>query len=247
MPKRKPLVLISANKLEFTGTKAHIVRETYVDPVVQICDADVLMIPAEPAAVDVSYLMSIADGFVLTGSPSHVNPVCYGGKQDFEDKFIDSSRDNTTLPLLQAAIKADKPLFAICRGFQELNVACGGTLHQYVHKLPGMRDHRPKENLSTMESYHLRAHTVTTQPNGVFEKIGMPKEFFVNTIHTQGADKIGTGLHVEAIADDGLVEAISIPDKKFIVGVQWHPEGECDISESARLLFKTFGDSLRSK
>lgn len=247
MSAQKPLVLVSSNRLDFMGTKAHMVRDSYIKALSQVADVNALIIPADPSAVQIEQLLSIADGLLLTGSASHVAPSCYGAKQEFEDTFIDSERDKTTLPLIQSAIDADLPIFAICRGFQELNVVCGGTLHQYVHQLPGKHDHRHNADVSLQENYEKEAHTVTTQKGGLFEKLGLAHEFFVNTLHTQGADRIGKGLRVEAISDDGLVEAFSMPEKAFVVGTQWHPEGNFHLSESSRTLFKAFGEALRRK
>jgi putative glutamine amidotransferase len=245
---KTPIVLVCCNRLEnFPGTPAHVVRETYIRALIEISGCIPLLLPVIGAAFDITKIIDRIDGILLTGSSSHVSPTCYGGKREFEDKYLDTTRDEMTVPLIKAAVEADLPLFAVCRGFQELNVACGGTLHQYLHKIPGTLDHRSKEDLTLLENLHNHAHKVKSQIGGLFEKWALPKEFSVNSLHTQGADKIGKDLHVEAICEDGIIEAISMPGKRFVMGTQWHPEGDCFINAPCGRLFEEFGKTLHEK
>jgi putative glutamine amidotransferase len=197
--------------------------------------------------MDLRDIAGMIDGVLLTGSPSHVAPACYGEKQRFEDKDLDPARDATTLPLIQQTIDMDKPMLAICRGFQELNVVLGGTLHQFVHELPGKLDHRVIPGSTIREAYHRQGHKVIVNKGGIFERMQVPAEFSVNTIHQQGIDKLGEGLHVEAVSEDGLIEAVSMPGKSFILGTQWHPEGDWDINDMSRKIFEAFGTALRQR
>jgi putative glutamine amidotransferase len=243
---RQPIVLVTCNYVDFEGTKAHIVKHQYIRALLEVSNCTPLLIPATGADFRLADIADRIDGILLTGSPSHVSPDCYGAKREFGEDELDCTRDSTTLPLIKTAIERDIPLFAICRGFQELNVARGGTLQQYVHKQAGMRDHRPDPALPIMERYLKSAHKVQSRQGGMFERLQMPAAFLTNSIHQQGVDKLGTGLHVEAVCDDGLIESISLPDKKFILGTQWHPEGDFWVNEPSRKLFEAFGESIRS-
>ncbi|MGE8149256.1 gamma-glutamyl-gamma-aminobutyrate hydrolase family protein, partial [Pseudomonas frederiksbergensis] len=159
----------------------------------------------------------------------------------------DPARDATTLPLLRAAIAAGVPVLGICRGFQEMNVAFGGSLHQKVHELPGMLDHREADHPELAVQY-APAHAVTVQPGGVFEALELPAEFMVNSIHSQGIDRLAPGLRCEAVAPDGLIEAISVDHSPtFAVGVQWHPEWQVLSNPPYLSIFQAFGDACRQR
>lgn len=243
---KKPIVCVPCNIIDFDGTKAQAVRDTYIRALVEIAGCSPILIPVLEDSIDAGDIISRVDGFLLTGSRTHVSPSCYGGQREFGDEFLDPARDATTIPLLQQAIAADKPVIAICRGFQELNVAMGGTLDQSVHAGEGRLDHRGKKGMVAPELFAHQAHKVHAQKGGWFEKIGLPQEFTVNSIHEQGIKKLGTGLHVEALSEDGLVEAVSVPGKRFVLGTQWHPEGDWHLNQSSHRIFEAFGASLRT-
>ena len=138
---------------------------------------------------------------------------------------LDRQRDDTTLSLITAAIDAGVPMFCVCRGFQELNVAMGGTLHPHLQEVEGRFDHRePKDQPNDV--MYAPAHTVNLTPGGVLQNIvGDVTKIEVNSLHGQGIDRLGEGLVVEAQAEDGTIEAVSLPSaKNFVLGVQWHPE-----------------------
>lgn len=245
---KKPLILIPCNVIDYNGSPGHIARQTYIDAVLDIAGGVPLLLPSSGNKMRFDDIADKIDGVVLTGSPSHVAPACYGEKQIFDDKELDLARDSTTLPLIRQVIDRNLPLLAICRGFQELNVVMGGTLHQRVHELPGKNDHRPPADVTAqgiMAVYRHRAHDVTVQKGGLLEKWGVPGTFSVNTVHQQGIDRLGDGLTVDAMSDDGLIEAISIPAKRYVFGTQWHPEGDIDISPVSQTIFRKFGEALR--
>jgi putative glutamine amidotransferase len=153
-------------------------------------------------------------------------------------------RDGTALPLLRAAIERGKPLLAICRGFQELNVALGGSLHQHVHELPGRLDHREPQGVSRDAEY-APAHDVTIAPDGVLAALSGMTRAMVNSLHHQGVDRLAPMLTVEAVASDGLIEAVSMAGAKaFLLGVQWHPEWKMAADPLSRAIFAGFGASL---
>ena len=221
------------------------VRDTYIRALVEVANCNPLLVPVLEDGIDAEDLVKRVDGFLLTGARSHVNPDCYGHQRTFEDSFLDNARDATSIPILKAAIASDKPIMAICRGFQELNIAMGGTLNQSLHTTPGRMDHRASPELTTMEKFERRAHKVMVHKGGWFEKMGLPAEFTVNSIHEQGIDKLGNGLQIEATSEDGLIEAISLPGKTFVVGTQWHPEGDWPINPSSRRILASFGEVFR--
>lgn len=243
---KRPIICIPCNIIEFDGTKAQSVRDTYIRALVEISGCNPLLIPALTDGIDAADIAARVDGFLFTGARSHVSPQCYGGEQHFSDDFIDDARDSTTIPLLRKAQELDKPVIAICRGFQELNVALGGTLNQKVHETEGYFDHRGRDGMRPPEIFELQAHKVRRENGGWFEKMGMPEEFTVNSIHEQGIEKLAPALQVEAVSEDGLIEAVSHRDRKFIVGTQWHPEGDWHINPTSRKLFETFGSVLRA-
>lgn len=244
MAKKKPIICIPANVLPSEGLPVHVVRDTYIRAVLDIIGGVPLMIPAMGKHFNFSDIADRIDGLLLSGSPSHVSPAFYGKDQQFEDKYLDPARDATTLPMIKQAVDLDLPVMAICRGFQELNVVMGGTLHQKVHELPGKKDHRADLTRPLKDVYETKAHHVHAKKGGWFEKLKMPEEFTVNSLHEQGVDKLGDGLFVEAISDDGVIEAFSLPGKKFVVGVQWHPEGDYYMNDVSRQIIKGFGDAL---
>jgi len=139
------------------------------------------------------------------------------------------------------------PVFCICRGFQELNVALGGTLHQRVQELPGFLDHREPQDAPLEEQYSPR-HSVTVQPGGLFERLGLEPGFMVNSLHSQGIDRLAGDLRAEARAPDGLIEAVSMPDAPgFVVGVQWHPEYRLAENPVSLRLFQAFREACLAR
>jgi putative glutamine amidotransferase len=239
--KKRPIICLPANIFDYNGLPAHVVRDTYIRAIVELMGGLPLIIPALPKGFDFAEIARRVDGVLLTGSPSHVAPAKYGKKQVFDDDELDLARDATTLPLIKAAIRMNKPIMAICRGFQELNVVLGGTLHQRIHEIPGKQDHRAVKGKPLKDLYEMEAHAVTLQKGGVLEKMKLPKTFRVNTLHQQGIDRLGRGLKVEAVAEDGIIEAISMPGKKFVVGTQWHPEGDWHRNKASRRILEAFG------
>ena len=160
--------------------------------------------------------------------------------------MLDVLRDAWTLPLIPKAIERGMPLLAICRGFQETNVALGGTLHQAVQEVAGHRDHRARADASAEEQYAC-AHPVSVEAGGVLESIVGQSTIEVNSIHAQGVNRLAPGLRVEARAPDGLIEAFSIPRARgFNLCVQWHPEWQAATNPGSVRLFKAFGDACKS-
>jgi putative glutamine amidotransferase len=243
---RLPLIGIPADRRLF-GNKHHfhMVGEKYIDAVAHGANAVPVLIPALGPDLDLSSLVDACDGLLLTGSASNVEPHHYGGPDSAPGTLHDPDRDATTLPLIPRAIAAGMPVLAICRGFQEMNVAYGGSLWQLVHEVPGHLDHRDDESLPLEEQYG-PAHEVRLEPGGLLQQIGGAETLLVNSLHWQGIQRLGTGLSVEARAPDGLIEAFRVSDlAPFAVGLQWHPEWQFDKNPFSRALFAAFGEASR--
>ncbi len=188
-------------------------------------------------------ILEVADAILLSGSVSNVAPEHYGEETPIKPDALDPLRDALTLPLIRGAIERKKPLFAICRGFQELNVALGGTLHQAVHDLNGHKDHRPRYELELEEMYG-PVHEVFLRGT-LRDWVGSDK-LLVNSLHWQGIARLAPGLKPEAFADDGLVEAVRGPDDStFVLGVQWHPEWGAKSNPVSTSLFRRFGAAAK--
>jgi len=240
---RKPIVYIPCNRSDINGASTHCVQHQFIRPMLEIVNSIPLLIPANGESFNLDNLDNIS-GILLTGAASNINPKKYGAKLNFEESLIDNDRDSLTLPLINDILERDIPLLAICRGYQEMNIALGGTLHQKVQEVKGKLDHRANYDLPVKERFEEHKHRVTLQKSGVLESIGLDKEFTVNSIHQQGIDKLAEGIFIEAIAEDGLIESFSVPNKKFALGVQWHPEGDFWQNENSVKIFEAFKAAL---
>ncbi len=222
----------------------HQVNDEYVTAIRDGAGALPLLIPSTDTPLAVDDILAAVDGLLFTGAPSNVAPSHYGGSLRAGTE-LDGARDATTLPLLKAAIAHGVPVLAICRGFQELNVALGGTLHQHVHEIPGRLDHREPQNASRDQEY-AAAHAVRLAPGGLLARLSGLEEVMVNSLHHQGVDRLALGLEAEATAPDCQIEAVSMPGAAgFLLGVQWHPEWRWAEDGLSRALFAAFGDALR--
>lgn len=244
---RRPIVIVPACTRHIGTHPDHAVHSKYIDAVVQGAGCMPLILPALGGQTDFEAVLSAADGVMLTGSASNVQAILYGQEVLNLELPQDHARDATTLPLIRAALKRGIPLLAICRGFQELNVALGGSLHQAVQEVPGMMDHRdlPQDPL---EKQYGPAHRVQIAPGGKLARIlDGAREIMVNSLHGQGVDRLASGLVAEATADDGLVEACTVAAAPgFTLAVQWHPEWQATANQDSMRIFKAFGQACRS-
>ncbi|MFZ6045764.1 gamma-glutamyl-gamma-aminobutyrate hydrolase family protein [Pseudomonas sp. CR3202] len=244
---RLPLIGVSACTREIGPQTYHIAGDKYLRAVAVGAGGVPLVIPALAELMDQATLLASLDGLLFTGSPSNVEPHHYQGPASAPGTRHDPARDRTTLPLVRAAVDAGIPVLGICRGFQEMNVAFGGTLHQRVHEIEGLMDHREPADQPLEVQYALR-HPLQVQPGGVLDGIGLPSEIQVNSIHGQGVERLAPGLRVEALAPDGLVEAFSVEGaKSFALGVQWHPEWQVRTNPNYLAIFQAFGEACREK
>jgi putative glutamine amidotransferase len=249
----RPLVGISAClKENGRGGWHHTVGDKYVQAAIHAVGALPILIPAfGPTFGDnamteaLDRLLETLDGVLLTGSPSNVEPHHYEGEQSRSGTAHDAARDATTLPLIRHTIDHGVPLIAICRGAQEVNVALGGSLHQLVHEVDGRRDHRSPRTPDTDVNY-APAHDIEIMPGGVLEKLLGEKRVRVNSLHAQGVDRLAPRARIEAIADDGQVEAFSVPDAPgFALALQWHPEHRALENSISMKVFDAFAAACR--
>jgi putative glutamine amidotransferase len=238
----RPIVGVTACLKERDESFFHSVQRKYVDAVVLGADGVPMIVPAVGDVQDVERVLDILDGLLITGSPSNVDPAHYGGPPPRADNMADPTRDATTLPLIRRAVARAIPVFAICRGIQELNVALGGSLHQHVHEVPGRMDHRSDKTKPKGERYDPR-HPVTLTRGGVLHGLLGSDTITVNSLHGQAIDRPAERLVVEAVAEDGTVEAVSIAGSAFVLGCQWHPEYSPLDDPCSRRLFAAFGEA----
>ena len=234
------MVLLPADYRQLGDHPFHVAGHKYVSAVAEAARALPLIVPALGTKSDVVALLEVADGILLPGAISNVHPSYFDQEVHDPSLPLDPQRDGLTLHLIREAVKAGIPLLGICRGFQEINVAFGGSLHQAVHEVDGMADHRePKKAL--LEEQYAQVHSVSTVAGGLLAEITDSTKLMVNSLHGQGIDRLGSGLVAEAYAEDGLIEAISIVGAKtFALAVQWHPERTYTQQALSRAIFAAF-------
>lgn len=210
----------------------------------QVAGAMPVIVPADPAHVSVAELLDRFDGFLLTGASPNIHPSEYGAEETPAHGEFDRARDAITLPLVRECVARGQPFLGICRGFQEVNVALGGTLHPEIRELPNRMNHRMPPEGTLAERYAPR-HPVRLTPGGVFARLFGAEEVTVNTLHGQGLDRPASGLAIEGHAPDGTPEAMHVTDAPgFTLSVQWHPEWNAPNDPVSRALFAAFGQAV---
>ena len=242
----RPLVGVISDRRMLGPHAFHMVGEKYLKAVADGAGAYPVSLPSLAEGFDVPDILDRLDGLLLTGSPSNVEPRHYLGDPSEPGTWHDPERDLAALALIPAAIRAGMPLLAICRGFQEMNVAFGGSLHQKVHEVPGYRVHKENPD-DPLDVQYGPAHGVEFVPGGLLEHIIGRGEARVNSLHSQAVDRLGEGLRVEAVAEDGLVEAFTVEASPgFTLAVQWHPEWRVKQHPESMAIFRAFGDACRA-
>ncbi len=243
----RPVVLIPACNRTLGDHSYQVAGDKYVEAV-RLAGCQPLVVPTTAApAAELDALLDLADGVLLTGSASNVHPRHFGEAVHDAALPLDAARDAWTLPLIPRVLARGIPLLAICRGFQEVNVALGGSLHQAVQEVPGKADHRDAATAPLAVQYG-PAHDVNVVPGGFLANVlaglpGMPCSR-VNSLHGQGVNRLAPGLRVEAVAPDGLVEAFTVsPAPGFNLSVQWHPEWQAASNPTSMRLFASFGQA----
>ncbi|MGH1329929.1 MAG: gamma-glutamyl-gamma-aminobutyrate hydrolase family protein [Paracoccaceae bacterium] len=212
----------------------------------QVSDCIPLLIPSDPRLVSVEELLETCDGFLLTGGRPNVHPKYYGEEATPAHGDFDTCRDAITLPLVRACVERGQPFLGVCRGFQEVNVAMGGSLHPEIRDLPGRMNHRMPPDGTIEEKFALR-HTVKFSADGPFTKLFGAEEVMTNTLHGQGIKTPGARVIIDGYAPDETPEAIYIDGAEgFSLAVQWHPEYNAANDPVSRPLFSAFGDAARA-
>jgi len=241
-----PIVGVTACRREIAPHSYHVVQDKYLAAVRDAAGALAFVVPAEGDSTRSEAIIETLDGLVLTGSYSNVEPDRYAGSTRDPDALRDTDRDETTARLIRAAVSSACPILGICRGLQELNVAFGGTLCEALHERPDGLDHR--EQGETLEDQYAPIHDIEIAPGSRLAEILGTGLLTVNSLHGQGIDRLGDGLVAEAVAPDGVVEAIRAPEAPaFTLAVQWHPEWRAAETPSSKALFAAFGDACRER
>ncbi|MGH6948729.1 MAG: gamma-glutamyl-gamma-aminobutyrate hydrolase family protein [Kiloniellales bacterium] len=244
--KQLPVIGVSACLRELRGRPQHSVGAKYLEALADCGPASPLIVPALGNRLDVARTAGLLDGLLLTGSLSNVHPPRYGQEPSARAEPYDLARDETVFALLEEAIRQQLPVFAICRGFQELNVALGGTLHPEIHEVDARDDHRAPQDEDLDIRYGER-HEVRLKPEGRFATILETDRVTVNSLHRQGVDRLAPPLVAEGEAADGTVEAVAHKEAGFVLGVQWHPEYKARQNPVSRKLFAAFAEAARER
>jgi len=251
MKLKRPIIGVPADRRVLGLHPYHLAGEKYLSALLEGAGAIPLIIPAMGREFDqhalLDELIDSLDGLLFTGSPSNVEPQHYGGDPSAAGTLHDPQRDRTTLALIPRAVAAGLPVLGICRGFQEMNVAYGGSLWQQLHEVPGYLDHRDRGQPALEEQYG-PAHDVVLEAGGMLRHLAGAERVRVNSLHGQGVRTLGSGLIVEARAPDGVIEAFRVGDaRRFALALQWHPEWQALTNPLSRAIFAEFGAACRAR
>ncbi|WP_137753493.1 gamma-glutamyl-gamma-aminobutyrate hydrolase family protein [Sphingopyxis sp. L1A2A] len=245
MSARPVLGIIACNRTVGVET-AQAVMNRYATAAMRHADCAALIIPSLPDFMRADEVVGRLDGVLLTGTPSNVEPVLYGDAGAGDGPF-DPDRDRMMIELIDAVIAAQRPLFGICRGFQEINVALGGTLRRDTSASAELLHHHAPDGVSFDGMFDHRHH-VDLVEGGMLASAYGAASLDVNSVHYQGIGKLADGLVVEAWAPDGLVEAYSArPNGAPLLAVQWHPEWATDGNDDSQTYFRLLGRALRGE
>ncbi len=241
----QPLILVTADVKPVDGYDWHAAPSTYLKAVLSGANALPVILPSLGAEIDIDGVLDRVDGVLATGSRSNVNPQLYGEEATEANGPYDPDRDATTLPLLRRAIERGIPVFAICRGMQEMNVALGGTLLTEIQDMEGRADHRAPTSEDQQERFRI-AHPIDIETGSQLHGVLGDEPVEVNSLHRQALGTLGKDMEVEARAEDGTIEAVSVRGAPgYVVATQWHPEFWVATDTPSRRLFQAFGDAAR--
>ncbi|KAB1083402.1 gamma-glutamyl-gamma-aminobutyrate hydrolase family protein [Neorhizobium galegae] len=232
---------------------AQLVGEQNLRAIAEVTGSLPLMFAGNPNITDIPTLLDTVDGILLTGGRANVHPSHFNTEPHARHEPYDQNRDAVALPLISACVAAGIPVFGICRGFQEMNVAAGGSLHPEIRELPGRMNHRmPRlengEIHPDLTVVFADRHDVRLTPDGTFARLLGRGTIRVNSLHGQGIDELGNRIVVEGVAEDGTIEAIRFKEAEgFALGVQWHAEYDPQVNPINRALFEAFGEAVRTR
>lgn len=243
---RKPLVGFPADTRDEEGYLYHSIGDKYMRAVAEVSHCVPVIIPAMADIIDIDTVLGHLDGVLMTGAVSNVHPPHYGEAPSSDHEPYDVLRDDLSLALIRRCLALELPLFCICRGFQELNVALGGTLETELQRREGRLDHREPDH-GTMDERFRATHPVRIVPGGFLASVLQSEEIMVNSLHRQGIARLADSLQVEAVAPDGVIEAVSVRGAPhFTLGTQWHPEYKAHANPDSVKLFTAFGEAVRA-
>jgi putative glutamine amidotransferase len=243
--KRPVIGIIGNHYLINDQYPAQAAGEMNIDAVAGAMDAIPFILPSMPGLMDIREVLEICDGFLLTGGRPNVHPEEYGEQETEAHGTFDRARDGIALPLVRACVERGQPFLGICRGFQEVNVAMGGSLYPEIRDLPGRMNHRMPPDGTLEEKFALR-HAVTFQKDGIFHKVTGAQEVMTNTLHGQGIKEPGPRIVIDGYAPDGTPEAIYVKGAAgFALSVQWHAEYRASEDPVSRPLFSAFSEAAR--
>lgn len=238
-------VAVPADRRIVEPHQSHLVGEKYLKALLDGADVMPLIIPSLPDDMMADEILDRVDGLFLTGSYSNIEPRHYGDNDDDHVGLRDSFRDTFTLSLAPRALDRGIPLLAVCRGHQELNVALGGTLHRNVAEVPGFNNHLENKD-DPLDVQYGPSHPVALMEGGLLQSLAGVDSIMINSLHGQAVAKLADGVAVEAVADDGLIEAFRVDSAPgFSLSVQWHPEWKATDNEFSMAIFKAFGNACR--
>lgn len=241
---RRSVVGVITDCVDVDGAPTNSIRTRYLEALADTANVLPVLLPTTLTSSDVDFLVAKhLDGILLTGSTSNVHPDRYLHELRFDERLTDKARDNLAIAAVRSVVAHEKPLLGICRGLQEVNVAFGGTLHQDLSKVPGIGSHIEDLTLPRDKQY-FPAHSVSLAPKSGVGEILAPmatSKIQVNSLHRQGIDRLGAGLSADAVAPDGLIEAVSVVDARVpIFAVQWHLEWFHGTDPVSRALLRAF-------
>lgn len=241
----RPIIGITACNRTVGSEIAQAVMNRYAMSAMRYGDVGALLIPALPDLMDAAEVVERLDAVMLTGSPSNIEASRYGDDEGFGP--YDNARDEMSLGMVRRMIDVGKPVFGICRGFQEINVALGGTLRRDVSSNDELlRHHSPEESDLAVMFDHF--HDVDLKSGGMLAKATGKERMTVNSVHFQGVSRLAESLAVEAVAPDGIVEAFSArPNGAPLLAVQWHPEWQTEKNGDSQAFFRLLGQAARGE
>lgn len=242
-----PLIGLPSDRKMVGAHPFHCVGEKYISAAVVAAQALPVLLPSLQPALDWAQMLDRLDGLLLTGAPSNIEPHLYSDEASYEGNLHDAARDANTLGLVRLAVAHKLPILALCRGFQEVNVALGGSLHQKVHEQPGFQDHRENKD-EPLDRQYAPSHPVHLAAGGMLRPLAGCDSVMVNSLHGQGIRNLAPGLVVEASAPDGLIEAVRLDRADtFVLAVQWHPEWKVTENPFYLAIFQAFAAACRQR
>lgn len=235
----RPLIAVIGERREIGEMPYHVVGEKYLRAVSEFANGLPVLLTSAVHDSDILGAVDRFDGFLFCGSTTNIDPAEWDARTPAVGPF-DQERDRLSRRLIKEVLARSAPSLFICRGMQELNVACGGTLHVEVAKVEGRLNHHSPEDLA-YDGRYAPLHSVKLTPGSHLRSIFKQDTFPVNSLHYQAIDQVAPTLEVEAVADDGTPEAISLRGHPFAIGVQWHPEYRPELSPQNRDLLAAFG------